>query len=247
MNILRRRSLQLCALAMIATTVAGGISLSAQAATTPTAATVIAAATKSLAKETGVHIAVSTEDDKVLSTVVADIGKSSGYETYKKGGETFTISVTPTYAYLSGSKTGLTTLMGLTAAEATKVGSKSIAIKKGSSQYTTFKTNLTSAAFSQLLPAVKGTTLLAKRDKATGGYQLTWTTAATQHVAEDDEPPRDLLRFGDGASQGIGVDLIGQEQHDVYEVEQVLHGEGPHVDDRVLQGLLGPSASRVTQ
>jgi co-chaperonin GroES (HSP10) len=164
---------------MIATTVAGGISLSAQAATTPTAATVIAAATKSLAKETGVHIAVSTEDNKVLSTVVADIGKSSGYETYKKGGETFTISVTPTYAYLSGSKTGLTTLMGLTAKEATKVGSKSIAIKKGSSQYTTFKTNLTSAAFSQLLPAVKGTTLLAKRDKTTGGYQLTWTTAAS--------------------------------------------------------------------
>jgi hypothetical protein len=164
---------------MIATSVAGGLSLSAQAATTPTAATVIAAATKSLAKEVGVHIAVSTDDNKVLSSVVADIGKSSGYETYKKGGETFTISVTPTYAYLSGSKTGLTSLMGLTTAEAKKVGSKSIAIKKGSTQYTTFKTNLTSAAFSQLLPAVKGTTLLAARDKATGGYQLTWTTAAT--------------------------------------------------------------------
>ncbi len=164
---------------MMATAVAGGLSITAQAATTPTAATVIAAATKSLAKESGVHISVSTDDDKVLSTVVADIGTSSGYETYKKGGETFTISVTPTYAYLSGSKTGLTTLMGLTAAEAKKVGSKSIAIKKGSTQYTTFKTNLTSAAFSQLLPAVKGTTLLAKRDKSTGGYQLTWTTAAT--------------------------------------------------------------------
>jgi hypothetical protein len=164
---------------MIATTVAGGITLTAQAATTPTAATIIAAATKSLTKETGVHIAVSTDDDKVLSTVVANIGKTSGYETYKKGGETFTISVTPTYAYLSGSKTGLTTLMGLTAKEAKAVGSKSIAIKKGSSQYTTFKTNLTSAAFSQLLPAVKGTTLLSARDKSTGGYQLTWTTAAT--------------------------------------------------------------------
>ncbi len=164
---------------MMATAVAAGFSITAQAATTPTAATVIAAATKSLAKESGVHIAVSTNDDKVLSTVVANIGTSSGYETYKKGDETFTISVTPTYAYLSGSKTGLTTLMGLTAAEAKKVGSKSIAIKKGSTQYKTFKTNLTSAAFSQLLPAVKGTTLLAKRDKATGGYQLTWTTAAT--------------------------------------------------------------------
>jgi hypothetical protein len=164
---------------MIATTVAGGFSISAGATTTPTAATVIAAATKSLAKETGVHISVTTDDDKVLSSVVADIGQSSGYETYTKGGETFTISVTPTFAYLSGSKTGLTTLMGLTTKEATKVGSKAIAIKKGTTQYTTFKTNLTSAAFSQLLPAVKGTTLLAARDKKTGGYQLTWTTAAT--------------------------------------------------------------------
>jgi hypothetical protein len=179
MRILQRRSLQLSALALIATTVGGAFSLSAQASTTPTAATVIASAKTSLAKETGVHIAVSTTEDKVLSTVVANIGTSSGYETYKKGKETFTITVTPTYAYLSGSNSGLTTLMGLTSAEAKKVGTKAISIKKGISQYTTFKTNLTSAAFSQLLPAVKGTTLLAARDKTTNGYQLTWTTAAT--------------------------------------------------------------------
>jgi hypothetical protein len=179
MRFLQRRSLQLSALALIATTAVSGFSLSAQASTTPTASSVIAAAKASLAKQTGVHISVSTKEGKVLSTVVANIGTNSGYETYKKGGETFTISVTPKFAYLSGSKTGLTTLMGLTAAEATKVGTKSIAIKKGVSQYSTFKTNLTSAAFSQLLPTVKGTTLLAKRDKSTDGFQLSWITAAT--------------------------------------------------------------------
>jgi hypothetical protein len=174
-----RRSLQLSALALIATSLVGGISLTAQASTKPTVTSVIAAAKASLAKESGVHIAVSTDDDKVLSTVVADIGTSSGFETYKKGKETFTISVTPKFAFLSGSTSGLTALMGLTSAEAKKVGTKSIEMKKGSDQYTTFKTNLTAGAFSQLLPTVKGTTLLSARDKATNGYQLSWTTAAT--------------------------------------------------------------------
>ncbi len=89
------------------------------------------------------------------------------------------ITVTPTYAYLSGSATGLVNEMGLTAAEQKKVGSASIAMKKGSAPYTSFKANLTSTAFSDLLPTLKSTTLLAARDKKTNGYQLKWTTAAT--------------------------------------------------------------------
>ena len=109
---------------------------------------------------------------------MADIGPTSGFETYKKGKETFTISVTPKYAFLSGSPSG-SPADGADEPEAKKVGKKSIEMKKGSDQYSTFKTNLTSAAFSQLLPAVKGTTLLAARDKTTNGYQLTWVTAAT--------------------------------------------------------------------
>lgn len=180
MTFFNRRSLQASTLALIAAAVVGGSALSAQAALkNPTASSLIAAAKTALGKETGVHIEVTTVDDKVTSSVTANIGTTSGIETYKKGGETFTISVTPTYAYLSGSTSGLTTLMGLTSAEAKKVGTKSIAMKKGTDQYSTFKTNLTSAAFSQLLPAVKGTKLLSARDKSTGGYQLTWTTAAT--------------------------------------------------------------------
>jgi hypothetical protein len=85
MNILRRRSLQLSAFAIIATSLAGGFSLAAQAITTPTVTSIITAAKASLAKQVGVHISVSTTDDKVVSTVVADIGPTSGFETYKKG------------------------------------------------------------------------------------------------------------------------------------------------------------------
>lgn len=182
---------------MVAAAIVGGSSLAAQAAVkNPSASTIIAAAKTSLAKQTGVHITVSTEDDKKLSTVVANIGTSSGYETYKDGAESFTISLTKKYAYLSGSSTGLTTLMGLTAAEQKKVGTKSIIMKAGSAPYKTFKTNLTSAAFSQLLPAVKGTTLLAARDKTTNGYQLSWTTAATSSAPKE----KSVLVISSGSS-----------------------------------------------
>jgi hypothetical protein len=122
---------------------------------------------------------VTTLNDKVKSSVVADIGTTSGTETYTSGAETFTISVTPTYAYLSGSKTGLTTIMGLSAAQQKALGSHTLKMKKGTAQYTSFQSNLTAAAYSELLPATKGTTLLSKRDRATNGYELSWTTKAT--------------------------------------------------------------------
>jgi hypothetical protein len=69
--------------------------------------------------------------------------------------------------------------MGLTTAEQKKIGTASMTMKKGSTGFTTFHSNMTTGAFSQLLPPVQGTTLLSKRDKATNGYQLTWSTKAT--------------------------------------------------------------------
>jgi hypothetical protein len=163
-----------------------GPALSAQAATkSPTTASVLASATKTLDKESGVHIVVTTVDKKVDSSVVADIGTTRGTETYVSGTETFTITVTPKDAYLYGSKEGLTKLMGLSATEQSKVGGEAIVMKKGTSPYTTFHTNLTSGAFSQLLPQAKGTSLLAKRDQATKGYQLSWTTAKTSTTPKE--------------------------------------------------------------
>ncbi len=145
----------------------------------PTAAHVLTATTTALAKVQGVHIVVDSVSGSTKSSVTADIGTTTGQETYVSGSESFTIAVTPTYAYLSGSKTGLITLMGLTAAEQKLVGSAAISMKKGSSEYTEFADNLTTGAFTQLLPSVKETSLLPARDKATGGYQLQWVTKAT--------------------------------------------------------------------
>jgi hypothetical protein len=140
---------------------------------------VLAAAKVSLATEKGVHVKVKTLTGSVVSSVIADIGRTSGTETCVAGKASFTITVTPTYAYLSGSATGLTTLMGLTSKEQKKVGTASISMKKGTTQYATFQSNLTSGAFAQLLPVAKGTNLLSIRDKSTNGYDLKWTTKAT--------------------------------------------------------------------
>ncbi|HEY5112067.1 MAG TPA: hypothetical protein VII67_07040 [Acidimicrobiales bacterium] len=184
MILFKRTSILLSSLAVLSATFVLGSPLAAHASVSnPTAASVIAAATTAVNKEIGVHVNVLTVSGKVDTTVVAKIGTLDGIETYHQGGETFVITVTPAYAYLSGSLTGLTTVMGLTAAEQKKVGTSSISMKKGSAPYKTFKKNLTSAAFAQLLPALKGTTLLPARDKKTNGYQLKWNTAATSTAA----------------------------------------------------------------
>ncbi|MGC2486435.1 MAG: hypothetical protein WA359_09360 [Acidimicrobiales bacterium] len=175
-----RRTVLSLSLVALTSSLAVVPALSAQAASkSPSAASLLALTKTALSTESGVHIVVSTLNDKVKSSVVADIGTTSGTETYTSGAETFTISVTPKFAYMSGSKTGLVDIMGLSAAQQKKVGSDTVKMSKGTSQYTSFKSNLTSAAYSELLPAAKGTTLLSTRDKTTNGYQLTWTTKAT--------------------------------------------------------------------
>jgi len=167
-------SLVLAAALVASVPVAAGASVK-----NPTTITVVAATKAALAKTRGVHVSVETMLNKVVSSVVADIGQKSGTETYVEGDETFTISVTPMYAYLSGSKTGLTKLMGLSAAEQAKVGSSWIAMKEGSAPYTPFQSNLTTGAFANLMPPVKNTTLLAARSKTNGGYQIKWTEPAS--------------------------------------------------------------------
>jgi hypothetical protein len=172
-------TLAVLALPVLALGVASVASVSAGAAKRPTVASILASAKTALSSETSVHVNVVTKSGKVASSVVADIGKTSGREIYHSGNESFTITVTPSFAYLSGSKEGLIKLMDLTANEQKQVGSSAIAMKKGSSPYTTFDSNLTSGTFTKLLPLAKGTTLLSKRDAATGGYRLSWNETAT--------------------------------------------------------------------
>jgi hypothetical protein len=184
MNFPRRTSLTLLALPTLALVAAGVGPLSAGAAAKhPTVSSVLVAANAALLTENSVHVQVATIAKKVAGSVVADIGKTSGREVYHSGTESFIITVTPTTAYLSGSKDGLINIMDLTASEQKEVGTDSISMKKGTSPYSTFEENLTAGTLTHLLPKAKGTTLLAQRDASTGGYQLKWKEAATSSSA----------------------------------------------------------------
>lgn len=154
--------------------------LMAQASTKkPTASSVLKALKASLAKESGVHITVNSKSGTTFNSVKADLGTKGGSETFISGKSNIKISVTPTYAYLSGNASGLTTLVGLTSTQQKLVGTKSIAMKAGTSPYTSFKSNLTTTAFAAFLPTSKGIAL--SRDKY-NHYVLTWTTKATSTV-----------------------------------------------------------------
>ena len=156
-----------------------------------------------LSTETGVHIVVTTVNNKVKSSVVADIGTTSGTETYTSGAETFTITVTPNFAYLSGSKTGLVNIMGLSAAEQKAVGTDTIIMKKGTSQYTTFHSNLTSGAFSQLLPAAR----VRRSWQARQGHQRLPTDLdhhGDEYHTQDGQCDGRLLGLEDAARKRVG-------------------------------------------
>src|SRR5450631_930496 len=175
-----RRRLQLVSLALGVTVVLAVTPISAQASVkNPTAKSVLKAALQAMSKVSGVHIYVTSKQGTTKSVVVVDIGTDYGQETITSGQNTVKIIVTPTDAYLSGSATGLTTIMGLTAAEQKKVGNLAVVMKAGTAPYTSFHTNLTTAVLKGILPVAKGTTFKVGGGKNSNDYLLTWTTAAT--------------------------------------------------------------------
>src|SRR5665213_1127506 len=155
MPFLPRRRFQLISLALGATLVLTVTPIAAQASVSnPTTKSVLKATKTAMAKESGVHV----------------------YVTSKSGTEDSI--VTPTDAYLSGSKTGLTTIMSLTAAEEKKVGTHLVVMKSGTTPYTSFHSNLTTSVLAGILPVAKGTKYKVSSDSSKD-YQLTWKTAAT--------------------------------------------------------------------
>jgi hypothetical protein len=183
MSLSTRRRLQLVSLALGVTLVFAVTPIAAQASVkNPTTKSVLKATKKALATVTGVHIYVTSTSGTQASVVVVDIGATFGEERIVSGKSTVSIIVTPTDAYLRGSATGLTTIMGLTAAEQKKIGNRSIVMKAGTSPYESFHTNLTTTVLASILPAAKGTKYKVSSDSAKD-YQLTWKTAATSTAA----------------------------------------------------------------
>jgi hypothetical protein len=146
-----------------------------------TAGSVLSATRAAIAAEAGVQVqfvAHSTSPSKT-ETIVADVGRTSGQETITVGTARLAVRVTPTHAYVSGNASGLITVFGLTAAEASKVGRRWVSYGAGANQYADLKADITMASITDLLPKAKGTTLSSEVTAGATVYALAWTIAAT--------------------------------------------------------------------
>jgi hypothetical protein len=172
-----------------------GATAQAGAATT---STVLASAKSAIAKQRGAHVVFVARSGSSSTTekIVADVGATVGTETLSEGKATLTLKLTPAYGYVKGNVSGLTTVFGLTAAEAKKAGTHWVSWKAGTSVYTDLKADLTLASVTALLPKVAATKL--SRDVTPGGtqYVLTWTTAATSSAPK----LSNTLRFSTGGT-----------------------------------------------
>jgi hypothetical protein len=153
----------------------------AAASGAPTVSSVLAAAKAAVAKQTAVHLVVDSKSSSssTAEQVVADLGKKSGTESISDGKDSVTIVVTPPYGYVSGNSGGLSKIVGLTSSEIKKVGHKWIALKAGTSQYTSLATDIRISSVQTLLPQAKGTTLSVETTTPAHLYVLKWTTAAS--------------------------------------------------------------------
>jgi len=140
---------------------------------------ILSAAKAALAKQSGVHLVISVKSGKNTTTEVADLGKTVGVESVSSGSAKATVEISATYGYMGGNSSGLTSLMGLTAAEAKKLGSKWMSLKEGTSPYTDLKSSATIPALTSLFPAVKGTSSSTEQSGGSEIYVLKWTTAKT--------------------------------------------------------------------
>jgi hypothetical protein len=173
----RMRLLALATIAVVSW-LALGATASAGAATP---ASVIQAAKAAIATQTGVHVLFVARAHSTSKTeeIVADIGRTSGEETISLGSARLAIRVTPTRGYASGNISGLTTLFGLTPAQAKKAGADWVTWKAGTTQYGDLKEDVTMPSVNALFPKAAGTKLASKVTGGVAVFALTWTVAAT--------------------------------------------------------------------
>ncbi|MGH9919932.1 MAG: hypothetical protein ACRD6W_13845 [Nitrososphaerales archaeon] len=154
-------------------------------AAVPTTRSVLKAAKVAIGKEPGVHIvSLASSGSSILERISADVGTTSGTETVSEGKATLAVELTPTYAYIRGNSSGLTSLFGLSTADAKKVGTHWESFKAGTSQYSSLKPAVTTSSVTALFPSAKGTKLSTHVMNGAKLYVLKWTTAATSSLPE---------------------------------------------------------------
>jgi hypothetical protein len=172
-----RRSLVFCCALLCSPLI---IEIGASATTTTlSAASVIAAAKSALAKQTGVHLELASTSGTTKDEVKADFGTKAGIEVIVTGKATATVKVTPTYGYISGNSLGLTSVVGLSATQAKRVGTRWISLKAGSTQYRAVTSGTTISSLTSVLPVAKSTTVTSTSQHGVKVNVLVWTTPAT--------------------------------------------------------------------
>lgn len=148
------------------------------------AGAVLASARVDIAAQTGVHVVFMAHSGStgITERIVADVGASAGSETVFEGSAQLALRVTPSFAYVSGNSSGLTTLFGMGSADAKTLGSKWESWKAGTGQYMNLKGDLTMESVSALLSKAKGTKVSTEVRQTGTVYVLTWTTRATATV-----------------------------------------------------------------
>jgi hypothetical protein len=175
--LLRLRVHVLGAVALVAVVLPLAVLGAPASAGTITAATVIKEAKAAIATQSSAHLEFDAGSSTTSATeqIVADVGAHVGTETVTDGAAVLHVMVTPDDGYISGSASGLTSLFGMTAAEATKVGKRWEFWKKGTTQYKNLESVVSVQSLQSLLPKSKGT----KVSSQDSHYVLTWTSAAS--------------------------------------------------------------------
>lgn len=145
--------------------------------------TLLAAAKAAVAAQSSVHLRLTetaASGHREL-TIEGVFGTSTATETIRGTGTRAELRLTRSDAYLSGSPSGLTSVYGISPADAAKVGTRWVDISRGTREYTDLAHEDTlSAVTAATLPASTATTSIATR--TSGGtlvYQLTWTAPRT--------------------------------------------------------------------
>jgi hypothetical protein len=164
-----------CAVAALGATAGAGV---------VTPSSVISTAESAVAKQASVHVVFVARagSPTKTETIVADVGRASGTETATEGKASLVITVSTAHAYVSGNLSGLTTIFGMSAADAKKVGKDWESWKAGTRQYADLKSDLTLSSVRALFPRAKGTRLSTVVSKGSTFSVLKWTIAATSSI-----------------------------------------------------------------
>jgi hypothetical protein len=172
--------------------VAGQHTAPSAPATNPAVAALITKARRAILAQHGVHVTVTGRNSgssTAAEQIVADMGATTGTESLAAGEASASIRVTPTAAYLAGNSAGLTTLIGLPASAAKKVGAHWAELKAGTREYQDLaKEDTISALPASILPSAADSVRL--RTSVVAGrpaYVLSWQviSAGTSTVSEE--------------------------------------------------------------